>query len=118
MKSKFLSKKHILNFASIYVFFLMNNAVNATAEVKNPLPDIFSLSSLLNRFTSFLIPTAIIGFVLCVAYATYVRLFSSGDSAKEKQSFAIARNAAIGFFAIFMSGIVIQILSGFLKLNV
>jgi len=86
--------------------------------ISNPLGDLKTLTDIVNRFTSFLIPTSVVGFMFCVIYATYIRLFSGGESAKEKLSMKVARNAAIGFFVIFVAGVALQVLGSVLKVNV
>lgn len=102
----------------VFIVSFTTTVFAQSGEIKNPLGDLMSLTGLLNRFLSFLIPIAVVGFTLCILYATYIRLFAGGDSGKEKMGFTIARNAAIGFFIIFMAGIVLQLFGGVLKIDI
>jgi len=115
------SLNSIMKIISLFALLILNTSSHVfaqSAEIKNPLGDLMTLSGLLNRFLSFLIPIAVVGFTFCILYATYVRVFSSGDSGKEKASIAIARNAAIGFFIIFMAGVALQLFAGILKIDI
>lgn len=85
--------------------------------VQNPI-GLKSLADLVNNLTIFIIPTAIVGFVFCVLYAGYTRLFAAGESAQEKKSISIAKSAAIGFAVIFLASVALLLTANVFKLNV
>lgn len=76
-----------------------------------------NLADIINRLSVFIIPIAVIGFIACVIYSGYIRLFSAGDSNAEKKSMIVAKSAAIGFAIIFFANISLLLLSNILKLS-
>lgn len=82
-------------------------------QIKNPI-DLQNLAELVTRFTSLIIPISVIGFVFCVIYAGYLRMFTGTNPQGEQKSMKVATNAAIGFALIFLANAFVYIVSSIL----
>jgi len=85
-------------------------------EIQNPtlLDD---LGEVISQVSKFVAPVAVLGFIFCVIYAGYVRMFALGNAEKEAKSMKIAISAAIGFAIIALAPVIVRIIGNILKVD-
>lgn len=111
--SKILFKISAITFtalASQQLIWAQAATPTTTYSITNPLA-LANIADAISRATAFVTPVAVLGFIGCVIYAGFIRLFSQGDAEKEKKSMRIATSGAIGFALVFGAKLILSLVA-------
>lgn len=100
-----------------YIFFFLKKINAATvATIKSPIT-VTSIPGMIIKISSVIRPLTILGFIVCVSYAGFVRMTALGNAEKEGKSVKIATAAAIGFAIITLAPVLVVIIARMLGLD-
>jgi len=108
-------KINILVTTTFIFFFSFLNKASAETTIKSPISEAWKdFPSIVNSFSRWITPIAIVGLIFIFVYGGYTKLSAAGDPEKDKKAMQILKAGVVGFILIVLAPFFVSILGAIL----